>query len=94
VAQRYLSAAVAAPVTVMDTASEGGPWGMALLAAYVISKKEGETLADYLNDRIFASQSGQTLEASQEEICGFETFMERYRRGIPAERSTIEAMDW
>ena len=94
VAQRYLSASVAAPVTVMDTASEGGPWGMALLAAYLISKEEGETLSAYLENKIFASQSGQMLEATQEEIDGFETFIEHYRKGIDIERASIEAMDW
>lgn len=62
VGQRYLAAAVNAPVTVMDTASEGGAWGIALLAAYLTDKKENEKLEDYLENRIFAGMSGVTTD--------------------------------
>lgn len=94
VGQRYLSAACGAPVTVMETASEGGPWGMALLAAYMVDGKQYGTLEEYLEQKIFAGQAGSTLEATAEEIEGFETFTERYKAGIGAEKATIEAMRW
>lgn len=61
VGQRYLAAAVNAPVTVMDTASEGGAWGIALLAVYMIDKEIGEKLEDYLENRIFGELSGETV---------------------------------
>jgi sugar (pentulose or hexulose) kinase len=61
VGQRYLAAAVGAPVTCMDTASEGGPWGMAILAAYLIDGKKDGSLEDYLEKRIFAGQEGSTI---------------------------------
>jgi sugar (pentulose or hexulose) kinase len=94
VAQRYLAAAVGTPVTVMDTASEGGAWGIAVLAAYLADKKDGEKLEDYLDRRIFAGLSGTTLEAEPDEIAGFETFMDRYKKGLAIEREAIKDMDW
>lgn len=94
VGQRYLAAAVGAPVTVMDTASEGGPWGMALLAAYMLDKKENESLGDYLEERIFAGLAGSTIAPTAEDIEGFETFAARYKAGISFEKAAVDAMDW
>lgn len=94
VGQRFLAAAVNAPVTVMDTASEGGAWGIALLAAYLVDKKEGETLEAYLQERIFPHLSGSVIEPTAQDVEGFETFMERYRKGLDIERAAIAAMDW
>ena len=94
VGQRYLSASVGAPVTVMDTASEGGAWGIALLAAYLADKKEDEKLEDYLDKRIFARLSGVSIEATKEDIEGFDKFMERYVAGLEVEKAAIEAMKW
>lgn len=94
VAQKYLSAAVNAPVTVMDTASEGGAWGIAVLAAYLADKKDGEKLEEYLDNRIFAELSGSTLAATPEEVSGFETFMDHYKKGLAIEKAAIGAMDW
>ena len=94
VGQRYLSASVGAPVTVMDTASEGGAWGIALLAAYLADKKEDEKLEEYLDKRIFARLSGVSIEATKEDIEGFDKFMERYVAGLEIEKAAIEAMKW
>lgn len=93
VGQRYMAAAFGAPVTVMDTASEGGAWGIALLAAYLVDGA-GETLGDYLNKRIFYHLSGETIVPEQAEIDGFRVFMERYRSGLPVEKAAIAAMNW
>ena len=93
VAQRYLAAAVNAPVTVMDTASEGGAWGIAVLAAYCIDGG-GMKLEDYLEKKIFADMSGETIAPTPEEVEGFETFAARYRSGFPMERVAIESMRW
>ena len=94
VGQRYLAAAVNAPVTVMDTASEGGAWGIALLAAYLIDQKEDEKLEDYLDNRIFCELSGETTEPDAEDKKGFDTFMERYKAGLEIEKKAIETMNW
>lgn len=93
VAQRYLAASVHAPVTVMDTANEGGAWGIALLAAFLIDSKY-ERLEDFLDQKIFSEMSGTTLSASAEEQEGFERFMERYKKGLEIEKAAIRAMDW
>ena len=94
VGQRYLSAACEAPVTVMNTASEGGAWGIALLAAYLIDQQPQETLGDYLDQRIFAHLDGDTLNATPEDITGFQKFMKHYRAGLRVEKAAISAMDW
>ena len=94
VGQRYLAAAVNAPVTVMDTASEGGAWGIALLAAYLIDRKPGEKLEDYLENRIFTGLSGETVMPDAKDTAGFQIFMERYKTGLSVEKAAIEAMNW
>ena len=90
VAQRYLAAAVHAPVSVLETAGEGGPWGMAILALYLVDRKDGQTLEDYLDQKIFASMESETVEASPEDIEGFETFTARYRDNIGIMRAAVE----
>lgn len=95
VAQRYLSAAVNAPVTVMTTASEGGAWGIALLAAYLADgKKDGASLGEYLEKRIFPQLAGDAVMATPEEVEGFETFTKHYVEGLDAERAAIKAVTW
>lgn len=94
VGQRYLAAAVNTPVQVMETASEGGAWGIALLAGYMIWKEEGQTLGAYLDEKIFADMSGESLSATPEEVAGFATFMEHYKKGLEIEKAAIDAMDW
>ena len=87
VGQRLMAAAFNSPVTVMDTASEGGAWGMAVLAAYMAEKEEGETLPDYLNNRIFAGQTGTTIAPLPEDVAGFDAFVERYKAALPVEEA-------
>lgn len=94
VGQRYLAAAVEAPVTVMDTASEGGAWGIAVLAAYLADKNEGEKLEDYLENRIFTELAGETLEPDEKDMKGFAAFMERYKAGLEIEKAAIRHMNW
>jgi sugar (pentulose or hexulose) kinase len=92
VGQRLLSAAVGAPVTVMETAGEGGPYGMALLAAYMLWKGEGESLEDYLDNRVFADARSVTLTADPADIEGFSAFLERYRKALPLEMLAPEVL--
>ena len=80
VGQRYMAAACGAPVTCMETAGEGGPYGMALLAAYRARKESGESLEDYLDARVFADAKSVALSPSQEDADGFRAYMEQYRR--------------
>lgn len=92
VGQQMLAAAMNAPVTVMDTASEGGAWGIAVLAAFMQEKEEGETLADYLNNKIFAGQTGTTIEPKAEDVEGFDRFVASYKAALPAEKAAIAAL--
>ena len=92
VGQRLLSAAVGAPVSVMETAGEGGPYGMALLAAYMLRKDEGETLADYLDNKVFASARSATLLAEPSDIEGFSAFLARYKKAMPMEKCATEVL--
>ena len=94
VGQRMLSAAVGAPVSVMETAGEGGPYGMALLAAYRIWRERGETLEDYLEKRVFAQAKVSELTADEADRAGFAKFLALYRRALPVERAAIETMEW
>ena len=91
VGQRVMAAGMNAPITVMDTASEGGAWGIAILAAFMKEKKDGETLSSYLNDKIFAGQTGTTLNPDVEDVKGFDAFLEEYKKLLPAEKAAVAA---
>ena len=92
VSQRYLAAALNAPVTCMDTASEGGPWGMAILAAFLINGN-GRKLEDYLDQEIFSNLTGSTIEPDKADVEGFEKFIENYKKEIEVEKAAIETMN-
>ena len=92
VGQSFMAAAMNTPVTVMDTAGEGGAWGIAVLASYMINKSEDETLDDYLNNKVFADQTGTTLEPKASDVEGFDTFIERYKNGLAIERAAVESL--
>lgn len=93
VGQRIMAAAMNVPVSVMETAGEGGAWGIALLASYMRNKEEGETLDDYLNNKVFAGQEGVTMEPVAEDVAGFEAFIERYKKGLAIERAAVDSLD-
>ena len=89
VGQRIMAAAMGAPVSVMETAGEGGPWGMALLAAYAVCKQPGQTLEDYLDQEIFAGQKSVTLAPDPEDVAGFEAFMARFKPALAVEQAAV-----
>ena len=90
VGQRIMAAAAGAPVSVMETAGEGGPWGMALLAAYLVRRTGGQTLEDYLDKAVFAGQPVTTLSPQADDVEGFNAFIRRYSAGLAVERSAVE----
>lgn len=90
VGQQLMADAIKVPVSVMSTAGEGGPWGMALLAIYSINKRNGQTLEDYLANYVFASAEIETVEATQEGIASFTNYMERYDAVLKVERTAID----
>ncbi len=94
VGQQILADAVNAPVSVMETAGEGGAWGIALLASYLINKEEGEALEDYLDNKVFAGNEGSTLDPDPAGVEGFNVFMERYMKGLEIERAAVDSKIW
>ncbi|MGI6254205.1 MAG: xylulokinase [Acutalibacter sp.] len=92
VGQKLLAGALGVPVAVMETAGEGGPWGMALLAAYRKSHSDGESLADFLENRVFAGASGDCVEPDPTDHEGFAQYIQRYRAGLAAEKAAVEAL--
>lgn len=92
VGQRILAAAINTPVYVMDTAGEGGAWGIALLAAYRKHRAEGESLSDYLAQSVFGGEEGERMEPVAADVTGFEQFMERYAAGLSIERAAVEVL--
>lgn len=92
VGQSIAAAAINSSVSVMETAGEGGAWGIALLAAYMKNKEENETLEAYLNNKIFAGQAGSKLEPKAEDVAGFEKFMKRYMAGLSIEHAAVDSL--
>lgn len=91
VGQGFLAAAINAPVSVMETAGEGGPWGMALLAAYML-RGNGESLSEYLTEKVFAGEEGTVMNPDPKDVGGFETFIERYKKGIAIEKEALKSL--
>lgn len=91
VGQRILAGAINTPVYVMETAGEGGAWGIALLADYMVRKEDGESLADYLNNKVFRDSKGSGMNPVPEDVAGYEKFMERYAKGLAIERAAVDA---
>ncbi len=92
VGQQILADAMNTPISVMETAGEGGAWGIAVLASYMIQKSEGETLGAYLNEKVFAGQEGSSLDPDPEGVKGFDEFIKVYKAGLPIERAAVDSM--
>ena len=92
VGQRIMAAAMNVPVSVMETAGEGGAWGIALLASYMLHKEDNERLEAFLADKVFAGEDSVTIDPKQNDIDGFATFMERYKKGLIIERTAVDAL--
>ena len=92
VGQQILADAMNTPISVMETAGEGGAWGIAVLASYMVQKAEGESLGDYLNNKVFAGQEGSELAPDPEGVKGFDEFIEIYKAGLPIQRAAIDSM--
>ena len=90
VGQKLLAAAMNTPVSVMETAGEGGAWGMAVLAQYMVLGNS-VSLDDYLDERVFAGMKAITEAPEQKDVEGFNAYIERYKRMLPAERAAVES---
>jgi sugar (pentulose or hexulose) kinase len=92
VGQKIMAAAMNVPVAVMQTASEGGAWGIALLAAYALNKGAHEPLEDYLATRVFAREQSTTIAPDPQDVAGFAAFMERYKTGLVIEQAAVDGL--
>lgn len=92
VGQKILAGAINAPVFVMETAGEGGAWGIALLASYMIQKADGESLEDYLQNKVFGGDEGEKMSPDAEDVKGFDEFIGRYKAGLPIERAAVDSL--
>ena len=90
VAQHIMSAALNAPVSVMETAGEGGAWGIALLAAYMALKNDGETLEDFLDNRIFADMPCDTVQPNPAQVKAFNAYIVRFKSGLPVGHAAVK----
>lgn len=90
VGQRVLAAALNSPISVMKTAGEGGAWGIALLGSYLIHKNEQQSLADFLEGKVFAGESGIEITPTAEEVAGFERYIENYKSALPIEEAAVK----
>ncbi|MBE0688449.1 MAG: FGGY-family carbohydrate kinase [Anaerolineaceae bacterium] len=91
VGQKIMAAATNVPVSVMETAGEGGAWGIALLASYMLHKVKNEPLETYLSSKVFAREKSVTISPDQKDVGGFAVFMERYKKGLIIERVAVDA---
>lgn len=87
VGQKILTAVFGTPITVMKSAGEGGAWGIALLAAYSVDKKDGQHLADYLDEKVFAGNEGVTLAPDKAEVEDFNRYYKSWIEGLDMERA-------
>ena len=92
VGQSYMAAACNAPVTCMETAGEGGPYGMALLASYRLNKARGESLEDFLSGKVFAGASGSTVQPDPACAEGFNAYIQRYKALLEVEKTAVAAL--
>ncbi len=92
VGQKFMAAAINTSVSLMETAGEGGAWGIALLASYMKNKENGETLTDFLNNKVFKDASVYTLEPDGKDVEGFKAYTARYVDALPVERAAVETM--
>ncbi len=92
VGQKIMAAAMNVPVSVMETAGEGGAWGIALLAAYLLHKGAGESLEDFLDVKVFAAAQSTTVAPDPADVAGFSAFMQRYKKGLVIERAAVDGL--
>ncbi len=92
VGDRVMAAALDTPIKLMETAGEGGPWGQAILAGFMLQKEDGETLEQYLNNKVFKGGKVETCEPVAEDVKGFDDFMKDYNAGLAIERAAVDSL--
>ncbi len=92
VGQKIMAAALNVPVSIMETAGEGGAWGIALLASYMACRKDSESLESFLGSKVFAGRQVSTVKPDSSDVAGFNEFMKRYSSGLAIERAAVDSL--
>lgn len=90
VGQRILAAAINSPISVMETAGEGGAWGIALLGSYLVNNEKKQSLADFLDESVFVGDAGIEVSPTPEDVAGFNTYIENYKAGLSIEEAAVK----
>lgn len=90
VGQRVLAAAINSPISVMETAGEGGAWGIALLGSYLVNNDKKQSLADFLDEKVFAGNAGVEVSPTPEDVAGFNAYIEKYKACLPVEKAAVK----
>lgn len=89
VGQRVLAAAINSPISVMETAGEGGAWGIALLGSYLVNNDKKQSLSDFLDEKVFAGDAGVEIAPNPEDVAGFNAYIENYKACLPVEQAAV-----
>lgn len=92
VGTRIMAAAINVPVSVMETAGEGGAWGIALLAAYLVNREKGQSLESYLTNQVFIHEDNYSVQPDEADVNGFNAFMDRYKIGLQIEEAAVKGL--
>ena len=90
VGQRILAAAINSPISVMETAGEGGAWGIALLGSYLVNNDKKQSLADFLDEKVFAGDAGVEIAPTAEDVAGYNAYIENYKASLPIEEAAAK----
>lgn len=90
VGQRVLAAALNSPISVMETAGEGGAWGIALLGSYLVNNDKQQSLADFLDEKVFGGNTGLEVLPTAEDVEGFNTYIQNYKACLPIEEAAVK----
>lgn len=90
VGQKVLAAAINSPISVMETAGEGGAWGIALLGSYLVNNDKKQSLADFLDEKVFAGNAGVEVSPTPEDVAGFNAYIEKYKACLPVEEAAVK----
>ncbi|QGQ44895.1 ATPase [Metabacillus sediminilitoris] len=93
VGQKVMASVMNAPVSVMETAGEGGAWGIALLASFMTKKEENESLEEYLNKKVYIDYAGVKVDVDEKDVEGFEVFIKRYKQGLTIQQAAIDSLN-
>ena len=90
VGQKMLAAALNSPISVMETAGEGGAWGIALLAGFMVNNPDKLSLPDYLDNVVFAGNTGVEVSPDPADVAGFNSYIEAYKAALPIEHAAVQ----